>query len=591
MHVQRISGNSIILIETMQYHDKFKTETALISRYTEDKAFLVWAMGLYLDVQDLESMADDNLTDNGDDHGVDFLRYDEEAGTLYLAQGYHTSKVKQAAPASKAADLNAACAWLIKGEIDKFNPDIRENITEARNAIFAGDVQKIILVYLHNCGESVEVRNELETAKQTCVALLEGMPIEVVPVELGNESLERLFQNQAANIIVTDTIECPFPVKFTETTGAWNAAVLTVSGQWLREQYQKYSGNLFSANYRGFLGNSRQKINNGIKATAEKSPKNFWAFNNGITLLTTQIRSEKGKTILSGMSIINGAQTTGSLGAVPDSVNLSDTKILTRIIECSDPETINSIVKFNNTQNKITAWDSFSNDPIQTQLQDEFKVLGHDYNIKRGFNNRESLLSIEAALQPLLALAGKYKDANRSKTYLFESRSLYTEAFEHRGARNLLFACCLNTCLQVIKSENKDLVESGAPNVTDNEKKLRNVLAVIKFKYYIMAIIAESLHRLVNTLIESKRISFMPEYAKATGHSYDNLVGLLKPIINLMLPIIIKELGDDFYSKYNDSTTVVSIANEVETSINALKAIYPDVQDKLNGIASLVCNG
>lgn len=92
----------------MQFHDKFKTETALISRYTEDKAFLVWAMGLYLDVQDLESMADDNLTDNGDDHGVDFLRYDEDAGTLYLAQGYHTNKVKQAAPAAKAADLNAA---------------------------------------------------------------------------------------------------------------------------------------------------------------------------------------------------------------------------------------------------------------------------------------------------------------------------------------------------------------------------------------------------------------------------------------------------------------------------------------------------
>ena len=575
----------------MQYHDKFKTETGLISRYTEDKAFLVWAMGLYLDVQDLESMADDNLTDNGDDHGVDFLRYDEDAGTLYLAQGYHTNKVKQAAPAAKAADLNAACAWLIKGEIDKFHPDIRENVIEARDAILAGNVQKIVLIYLHNCGESLEVRNELDTAKQTCIALLDGSPIEVVPTQLGNESLERLFQNQAANIIVTDTIECPFPVRYTETTGAWNAAVLTVSGQWLREQYKQYSGDLFSANYRGFLGNSRQKINNGIKATAERAPKNFWAFNNGITLLTTQIRSEAGKTILSGVSIINGAQTTGSLGAVSDSVDLSETKILTRIIECSDPETINSIVKFNNTQNKITAWDSFSNDPIQIQLQEEFKALGHNYNIKRGFSNRDSLLSVEAALQPMLALAGKYKDANRSKTYLFESRSLYTDAFEHRGARNLLFACCLNTCLQVIKSENKEFVESGASNVTDSDKKIRNVLAVIKFKYYIMAIIAESLHQLVNTLLDPKRISFMPVYAKAANHNYSNLVSSLKPIVKLMLPIIVNELGDDFYSKYNDSTTVVSIANKVETSLNSLRAISSDVQANLNGIASLVCNG
>lgn len=575
----------------MRYHDKFETETGLISRYTADKAFLVWAMGLYLDVQDLESMADDNLTDNGDDHGIDFLRYDEDAGTLYLAQGYHTNKVRQSAPATKAADLNAACAWLVNGEIERFHPDIRENITDARNAILDDEVQKITLVYAHNCGESVEVHRELDVAKQTLISLLGDKPIEVISIELGNESLERMYQNQAANIIVTDDIDCPFQVKYTEDAGIWKAAILTVTGQWLREQYNKYAGDLFSANYRGFLGNSRQKINNGIKVTAEKSPKNFWAFNNGITILTTKIKAETGKTILSGMSIINGAQTTGSIGAIPSSVDLSDVYILARVIECSDPDTINSIVKFNNTQNKITAWDSFSNDPIQIQLQDELKQLGHDYNIKRGFSNRDSLLSVEAALQPLLALSGKYKDANRSKTYLFESRSLYTEAFEHRGARNLLFACCLNTCLQVIKSENKDLVESGSSRVSETDKRIRNVLAVIKFKYYIITIISESLHKLLSSLTETKRISFMPSYAKSADYDYNTLVGLLKPIVKLMLPTIVSELGDDFYSKYNDATTVDAIASKVETSLNSLKAISPDVQTKLSETANLVCNG
>ncbi len=575
----------------MRFYEKFETETGLISHYTKDKAFLVWAMGLYLDIQDLESMANDDLTDNGDDHGIDFLRYDEDAGTLYLAQGYHTSKVKQSAPASKAADLNAACAWLMKGEIEKFNPEIQQNISEARAAILNGDVQKILLVYVHNCGESVEVRDELETAKQTLLALLDGKEVEVKTVQLGNETLERLFQNQAANIIVTDEVECPFPVKYTEDTPIWRAAVLTVSGQWLREQYIKYSGDLFSANYRGFLGNSRQKINNGIKATAERAPKNFWAFNNGITILTTHIRTTPDKTFLSGMSIINGAQTTGSLGAIPITVDLSGTSILARVIECSDTETINSIVKFNNTQNKITAWDSFSNDPIQMQLKDELRVLGHDYNIKRGFSNRDSLLSVESALQPLLALSGKYKDANRSKTYLFESRSLYTDAFEHRGARNLLFACCLNTCLQAIKSENKDMVDAGAASVTDTDKRIRNILAVIKFKYYIISIIAESMHKLVSSLPEAKRISFMPAYAKASSYTYGQLVGILKPIVYMMLPTVVSELGDDFYSKYNDAATVDTISSKVETSLNALRAIVPEVQTKLTELGNLVCNG
>lgn len=577
----------------MQYYDKFETELALIDRYSKDKAFLVWAMGLYLDVQDLESMADENLTDNGDDHGIDFLRNDDDTGTLYLAQGYHTSKVKQSAPAAKAADLNAACAWLLKGEIDNFHPDIQTNIKEAREAIFNGDIQKIVLVYAHSCGESKEVHSELETAKKTLSALLGGRPIEICVVELGNESLERLYQNQAANIIVRDEVECPFQIKLTEATTSWNAAVLTVSGQWLREQYNKYSGDLFSANYRGYLGHSRQRINTGIKTTAEKAPKNFWAFNNGITILTTRIREDKAlaKTFLSGISIINGAQTTGSIGAIPLNVNLSETKILTRVIECSDPETINAIVKFNNTQNKITAWDSFSNDPIQIQLQEEFKSMGYDYNIKRGFSNRESCLSVESALQPLLALSGKYKDANRSKTYLFESRSLYTEAFEHKSARNLLFACCLNTCLQVIKSENRDFVESGQPNISDSDKKIRNVLAVIKFKSYIIAIISESLCKLINTLSSPDRISFTPMVAKENVNNYGNLVGLIKPIVNLILPIIVSELGADFYSKYSDSSTVEIIARKVETSLNSLKAISPNIQDTLISAAKMLCNG
>jgi len=217
--------------------------------------------------------------------------------------------------------------------------------------------------------------------------------------------------------------------------------------------------------------------------------------------------------------------------------------------------------------------------------------LGYDYNIKRGFSNRESLLSVEAALQPLLALSGKYKDANRSKTYLFESRSLYTEAFEHRGARNLLFACSLNTCLQVIKSENKDSVEAGAASVSDTDKKIRNILAVIKFKYYIISIIAESMHKLVSTLPEAKRISFMPVYAKAASYDYGQLVGLLKPIVNMMLPTIVSELGEDFYSKYNDAATVESISSKVETSLNALRAIAPEVQAKLTELGNLVCNG
>lgn len=573
----------------MNYIEKFRSESQLISQYGENKAFIVWAMGLYLDEQDLEDLANANLTDNPDDHGIDFLRYEEDNDTLYIAQGYYTNRIVQNAPAGKAADLNAACAWLVNGEINKFHPDIQNSIETAREGLLNDEISKVVLVYLHNCGESVEVNNELATAKNHLQVFLKGHETEVVAVQLGNESLERLYQNLAANIIVKDEVECPFPVKYTETAPGWKAAVLTVSGQWLRDLYNIYSGDLFSANYRGFMGNCRMKINSGIKQTAERKPQDFWAFNNGITILTTHIEERRGKTYLSGVSIINGAQTTGSLGSIARSVDLNSTQILTRVIECSDPATISDIVKYNNTQNRITAWDSFSNDPIQIQLKDDFQALGHVYNIKRGFSNRDSVLSIDASIQPLLALSGKYKDANRSKSTLFESRTLYTEAFEHRGVRNVLFACSLNTCLQRIKAEIKEKVVND--RASESENKLYNILSVIRCKFYVLAIVAESLHKLLPSLRETKRISFMPNHAKSENYSYEDLVELIKPAIKVVSLQVGGCLGDDFYSKYNDSATVETMASQVETNVSSIIATAEHVQTMFDKLGGALCNG
>ena len=134
----------------------------------------------------------------------------------------------------------------------------------------------------------------------------------------------------------------------------------TVTGNWLRDLFKRYDDKLFPANYRGFLGiNKRKTINSAIKNTAEKQAADFWVYNNGITLLTNQFtkqKTPKHKATLSGISIINGAQTTGSIGGIDSATDLSDVQIMCRIVISKNPDKINEIVKFNNTQNKITTW-------------------------------------------------------------------------------------------------------------------------------------------------------------------------------------------------------------------------------------------
>ena len=95
------------------------------------------------------------------------------------------------------------------------------------------------------------------------------------------------------------------------------------------------------------------------------TPGEFWIYNNGLTILVHSYEAEGPdedgtfRLTLSGLGIINGAQTTGSIGTISDVAarNLSDAKVLTRFVMCGDREVLADIIRFNNTQNKVEAAD------------------------------------------------------------------------------------------------------------------------------------------------------------------------------------------------------------------------------------------
>lgn len=574
----------------MHYLESFRKEEELISQYGENAAFIVWSMGLYLNATDLKQLAIDNLTDCSDDKKIDFLQFDQEQSTLYIVQGYYTQKVKDSAPANKASDLNCAAAWLTHGEISHFPKALQTLVEDIRMAIVEGEISEIELIYVHNCDESKEVQQELQTASSALTSVLRDYNIIVNYKEFGNRSLSRMFMNQAANIVVTEDVECPFSIQYEEKGRGWNSAIMTVTGEWLRELFNKYKGDLYSANYRGYLGLGRKRINSGIKNSAEKEKEQFWAYNNGITILTNHYEKQDKITKLSGISIINGAQTSGSLGILPPSVDLQDVKVLARIIESTDPELISAIVKYNNTQNKITAWDGYGNDSNQQEIQRQFIELGFDYNIKRGFENHSSSLSVENSIQPILAFNGKYKDANRSKTAIFESRTLYAEAFEQSKARHILFVNVINSSLQEIKAANKRKIMNNDPTISNNDKLIYELFAPIKMKYYVLSVIGELLPKIFNTVPDKTKISFTPEFAKAAAYPYEQLVCIIKPIILFLVSQIAASISSEFISKYQDSSTILQVAVDVEGRIAGLKTI-PQIDEMLQVFSKMVCNG
>lgn len=577
----------------MSYIDSFLSETSLIENLGKSNAYLIWVMGLYLDESDLEKLTADCLTDEGDDKKIDFLRIDKESKKIILVQGTYSDKPKDQAKANKASDLNTAVSWFLNGEVNSLPEHLKENITEARKAIDDGDIDSIDIFYLHNSNESKNVSDELNVVGETTVALLKSKGLERIHVtvrEIGSQTTERLFMNQSANIVVRDNVECPFQLKYEESGDKWKACVLTVSGEWLRQLYNKYSNDLFSANYRGFLGyNEHNNINDKIRETAERFQENFWSYNNGITILTNNYTPLRGKVILDGISIINGAQTTGAIASVNRSINLDKVKVLTRIIQSEDVGIIDKVIKFNNTQNQITAWDKFGNHPYQVAIESQFRSFGHTYSFKRGFENRDNPLSVENSIQQLLAFQGQYADANRSKVALFESDKLYNDAFEHVKARHILFVYVINECIENIRKQSR--IE-GKTSHEAGVQLMCELFAEIKSKNYVLAIVGECISELYVNLHSKKEICLTPRYSKRDDYSLEDLTAKMKPFVGILLTQISNyDRPNAVMSHYKDRDVLYKIADNVCRNINSLATISEELKKVITNTENMICNG
>lgn len=84
--------------------------------------------------------------------------------------------------------------------------------------------------------------------------------------------------------------------------------------------WEEYNPKLFTPNIRMFLGDS--DVNKELEATLIQEPEKFYYFNNGVTILCNSYektraggtRRDSGTFECKGVSVVNGAQTVGSIG-------------------------------------------------------------------------------------------------------------------------------------------------------------------------------------------------------------------------------------------------------------------------------------
>ena len=96
----------------------------------------------------------------------------------------------------------------------------------------------------------------------------------------------------------------------------------SISVSAIGEWYNQYGNRLFAKNIRYYKGST--EVNQGIKDVLKNEPDNFFYYNNGIKLLCKKITRkalhgttrEMGLFVLEGVSLVNGAQTTGTIGTI-----------------------------------------------------------------------------------------------------------------------------------------------------------------------------------------------------------------------------------------------------------------------------------
>lgn len=413
-------------------------------------ALSLFALQLLFDIKDITSIAAEAIVDGPDDGGIDLIHIDREQKLVVVAQTYESEKLSvSSAPLKKAKYLSSGLSLLLKTPIEDVPERLRSSAEQLRDALQNNEIQRFHILYIHNLPGSINVEKELKTVEQTAKALLKSYDVdEIKGLEISAQYLEEKYKSLSLAIQVQDKFNLPIHGGMTMKSGNWKAYVTSVPAYWLYAQFKKYKDTLFSVNVREYLGIRRadKSINSGIQETVKADPEHFWVYNNGITALVHSYKVSADNKILTinGLSIVNGAQTTGAIGNLKSAPN-KKAMIQARFIMCSDQKTVVNIKRFNNSQNKIEASDFRSNDPIQERLTREFSALqdiryaprrgGVDDIVKRQSNTLNSVL----AGQVLSAFHGHPEVAYHQKTKIWEDDGLYAKYFNNETSAKHLF--------------------------------------------------------------------------------------------------------------------------------------------------------
>jgi AIPR protein len=347
------------------------------------------AYSLHILAEVSPSQAAQAIVDGYDDNGLDGLLFQKRQNTLWLVQSKWIHNGQSTPKATEMRSFKDGIFDLLDGKKERFNEKFESKEGEINSALQSPGLKFKVVISHTGPKLSKHSRDVLNDLIQD---LNDGDDI----ASLEEFNLEKAFKavHDRNN---PEAIEVRFELsnwgRIDEPYQAFYGQINAVDvGKW----WVQHKNRLFAQNIREFLGNS--EVNEEMVKTLENEPELFWYFNNGITVLCQEISKvgakkdrKLGEFSAKGISIVNGAQTIGSIGALYQNSSsetkeqLEDVEISIRFIslEKCEENFAEKVTRATNTQNKVENRDFIALDPQQERLSKEFKTCGKKYHYKR----------------------------------------------------------------------------------------------------------------------------------------------------------------------------------------------------------------
>ena len=366
------------------------------------------------------ALAANSVTDGYHDGGIDAIYNDEAQKKLILVQSKWRSDGSGAITHEEILSFIEGVKRIINLEFDGLNTLIQKKTADITTAVKSMEY-KITCIFSHTGNQNIS-----EYCMRPVNALLASTNDDTTEILEFKEFVQRDIFNYLAsgqepeNICVEVLLN-----NWGVLEEPYKAYYGTISAGALGEWFSVYGNRLFEKNIRYYKGNT--DVNQSMRKVLIEEPENFFYYNNGVKLLCKKIsrgaaystNTKTGSFSLEGVSLVNGAQTTGTIGSLFSDYReqLDKATVQVQLIDLADADESYAlqITKLSNSQNRIDSKEFAALDPEQERLKIELGFAGISYLYKSGSTVDDPLRQISID-DTIIALACLQSDVTFTAT-------------------------------------------------------------------------------------------------------------------------------------------------------------------------------